>query len=88
MRGRDHLLRAQADLQLAQVLALSRRGLPSLHGRRRGDLHVLVNVMVPKNLSEEQRELLERLAQSTNGQNYPAAERESFFDRLRHAFKT
>jgi len=81
-------LHIPAGTQPGTLIALSRRGLPSLHGRRRGDLHVLVNVMVPKNLSEEQRELLERLAQSTNGQNYPAAERESFFDRLRHAFKT
>jgi len=81
-------LHIPAGTQPGTLIALSRRGLPSLHGRRRGDLHVLVNVMVPKNLSEEQRELLEKLAQSTNGQNYPAAEREGFFDRVRHAFKT
>ena len=55
-----------------RCVRLRGRGLPSLRGRRRGDLHVVVNVMIPSNLSDEQRELLRRFAESANGENYPA----------------
>jgi DnaJ-class molecular chaperone len=43
--------------------------------------------MVPRNLSEEQRELLEQFAGSANGENYPVDEERGFFDRIRHAFR-
>jgi molecular chaperone DnaJ len=63
-------------------------GLPSLQSRRRGDLHVVINVMVPRNLNDDQRELLERFAHSANGQNYPAAgEGGGLFERIRDAFR-
>jgi molecular chaperone DnaJ len=38
--------------------------MPPLQRGRRGDLKVVVNVAIPKRLSREQRELLERLAAS------------------------
>ena len=61
-------------------------GLPALRGRRRGDLHVVVNVMVPRNLSEEQRDLLKRFADSANGGNYEIEEEaNSLLDRIRQA---
>jgi molecular chaperone DnaJ len=74
--------------QPGTVVRLRERGLPSLGGRRRGDLHVVVNVMVPRNLSEEQRELLRQFADRANGANYPHEdERVGIFDRIRHAFR-
>ena len=75
--------------QPSTVIRLRHQGLPAIRGRRRGDLHVIVNVMVPSNLTDEQRELLERFANSENGENYPpAGERQGFFDRIRNAFGT
>jgi molecular chaperone DnaJ len=77
-----------AGTQPGSVIRLRGRGLPVLGGRRRGDLHVAVNVMVPRNLNDEQRDLLQRFAESTNGENYPAdGERGGLFERLRHAFR-
>jgi molecular chaperone DnaJ len=74
--------------QPGAVLRLKGRGLPSLRGSRRGDLHVVVNVMVPKNLSAEQRDLLRQFEESANGENYPAeAEGSGLFDRIRAAFR-
>jgi molecular chaperone DnaJ len=77
-----------AGSQPATVLRLRGKGMPSLRGRRHGDLHVVVNVMVPTNLSDEQRDLLRGFAESANGENYPA-EREGsgLFDRIRAAFR-
>ena len=45
--------------------------MPSLRRGRRGDQRVLVNVVVPRNLTAEQRELLERFA-DTLGRAQPA----------------
>ena len=42
------------------------KGVPHLHGNRRGDLRVLVNLQVPQALDPEQRRLLEELARSLN----------------------
>ena len=41
------------------------RGVPALQGYGRGDLKVVVNVAVPRNLTDEQRELLEQFAELT-----------------------
>ena len=74
--------------QPATVLRLRGRGLPELRGRGHGDLHVVVNVMVPSNLNDEQRELLQRFAESANGDTYPGPKQEGLFERIRHAFRT
>jgi molecular chaperone DnaJ len=81
-------LKLEPGTQPATVVRLRGRGLPSLRGRGSGDLHVVVNVMVPRNLSDDQRELLQRFADSANGENYPVGgESGGFFERLRHAFR-
>jgi molecular chaperone DnaJ len=71
------------------VLRLRGHGLPALRGRHKGDLHVVVNVLVPTRLDDEQRELLERFAESANGETYPEdkGHHEGLFDRLRNAFR-
>jgi molecular chaperone DnaJ len=50
--------------QSGTVLRLRGQGVPSLGGRGRGDLHVLVRVVVPKHLTSEQRRLFEQLAKT------------------------
>ncbi len=46
------------------VLRLKGQGIPALGGRGRGDLHVLVRVVVPRRLTSEQRKLFEQLAKT------------------------
>jgi molecular chaperone DnaJ len=72
--------------QPGTVLRLRERGLPSLRGRRRGDLHVVMNVLIPSNLSDDQRDLLRRFADSANGDTYDMRP-EGLFDRIRQAFR-
>lgn len=51
--------------QPAEVLTVRGRGMPSLRRPGRfGDLKVVANVVIPRRLTGEQRELLERLAES------------------------
>jgi molecular chaperone DnaJ len=51
-----------AGTQPGETVTLRARGMPPLGRGRTGDLHVHVNVVIPRRLNREQRELLERLA--------------------------
>jgi molecular chaperone DnaJ len=61
-------------------------GLPRLGGRRRGNQRVIVNVVVPTNLSEEQREVAERLDESLEEENLAPPNGDGLFSRVRKAF--
>jgi molecular chaperone DnaJ len=56
-------LRIDPGTESGTVLRLKGRGVPHLQRRGRGDLFVTVHVVTPRDLSEEERSLLERLAQ-------------------------
>jgi molecular chaperone DnaJ len=61
-------------------------GLPRLGGRRRGNLRVIVNVVVPTNLSEEQRQIAGRLDESLGEENLAPQHGDGIFSRVRRAF--
>lgn len=63
----DREVKIPAGAQTGHTVTLSGMGLPSLGGRGRGDQHVLVDVVIPEELSDEQRELVERLERSLRG---------------------
>ena len=67
--------------QPGEVLTLRGEGMPSLRRGRHGDLRVVVNVVVPRRLSDEQRELLERLNSTLGSENLRSDE--SLFAKLR-----
>src|SRR5436190_11226718 len=52
-----------AGTQQGAVAVLRRRGLPPLHGGRRGDQHIVFELVVPTDLDDEQREAAQRLAE-------------------------
>lgn len=56
--------------QSATTFTLRGRGMPNVNSRGRGDLHMTVNVEVPKALNREQKELLEKFADSCGEANY------------------
>ena len=58
-----------AGTQPGEVITLRARGLPPLQRGRTGDLHVHVNVVIPRKLSREQRDLTQRLADSLDDGN-------------------
>jgi molecular chaperone DnaJ len=57
--------------------------MPALRRGRHGDLRVVVNVLVPRRLTEEQLELMERLNDSLTDENLRS--QESVFAKLRRA---
>jgi molecular chaperone DnaJ len=72
-----------AGTQPGEVITLRGEGMPSLSRGRRGNLRVVVNVVIPRRLSHEQRELLERLNGTLTSENLKTDE--SMFAKLRRA---
>jgi molecular chaperone DnaJ len=59
--------------------------MPVLQGYGRGDQRVLVNVVVPRHLSDEQRRLLEEFDRHADERTYQSDE--GFFHKLKSAFR-
>jgi len=74
-----------AGVQPGEALTLRGQGMPSLRGGRRGDLRVVVHVVVPRRLTDEQRELLARLNDTLTEENLRSDE--SAFAKLRRAVR-
>jgi molecular chaperone DnaJ len=83
--GGEVELEFQAGTQPGETRVLRGRGMPVLQGFGRGDHRLLVNLSVPRNLTDEQRSLLEDFALSEHETNYKADG--SFFEKLRAAFR-
>lgn len=79
-----HELKVPPGTQTGEVFRLRGQGMPSLRGRGTGDLHVQVNIEVPKSLSESQEVLLRQLAEQEHVEVSP--HRKSFFDKVRDFF--
>ncbi len=81
----DVELEFEPGTQPGGLRVLAGRGMPVLQGRGRGDHRLLVNVAVPRRLTEEQRGLLERFEQVTDEGTYRPDD--GFFDKLKSAFR-
>ena len=71
--------------QPGEVITLRGQGMPSLRGGRRGDLKIVMNVVIPRRLSEEQRELIGRLQDTLTEENMRSDE--SMLAKLRRALR-
>jgi molecular chaperone DnaJ len=69
--------------QPGEVVTVRGEGMPALGRPRRGNLRVVVNVVVPRHLDGEQRELMERLNETLTDENLRSEE--SMFAKLRRA---
>jgi molecular chaperone DnaJ len=79
-------LEVPAGTQPGEVIVLRGKGMPALRRGRRGDLRVLVNVVVPRRLTAEQRELLEQLNDTLTEENLRSED--SMFAKLRRALRS
>lgn len=58
----EHKLTIPHGTQPGQVFTIKGAGMPPLHGGARGDLHVHMNLVVPKKVSEAEAKLIRELA--------------------------
>jgi molecular chaperone DnaJ len=78
-------LELPAGVQPGEVRLLRGRGMPVLQGFGRGDHRVLVNVSVPRRVSDEQRRLLAEFDAASDEHTY--RHDEGFFEKLKSAFR-
>ena len=77
-----HEMEVEPGTQSGEVVRLKGKGMPRLDGRGRGLLVALLKVETPKDLDEEQAELLKRLAELRGDD----AGHKGLFDKLKEAF--
>jgi DnaJ-class molecular chaperone len=84
----DRQIELPSGVQAGSRLVLHGHGLPGSKGGPPGDLVIAIRVIVPTNLSDEQREIAERLSESLGPENIPGERGdEGFFSRVRRAFQ-
>jgi molecular chaperone DnaJ len=74
-----------AGTQPNDMITLRGQGMPALGRARKGDLRVVLNVVIPRRLTHAQRELLETLRDSITEENLRAEE--SMFAKLRRTLR-
>ena len=79
-------VKIEPGTQSGKVLRLKNKGLPEINSSNKGDLLININVWTPKNLTKEEKEMLEKLAQSNNFKPNPSKNEKSFFDKMRDYF--
>ena len=67
----EAMLKIPSGTQPGKVLRMRGKGVPHLRGNGRGDQLVMVNVNVPKNLTNDQRKIFEDLAASLGSEVRP-----------------
>ena len=79
-------VKVEPGTQSGTVIRLKGKGLPSVNGYGTGDMYVKFIVYVPKKVSREEKELMERIAASENFKANASKDDKGFFDRLRNMF--
>ena len=80
-----------AGTQTGARFKIRGKGMPSVSGRGRGDLHVIARVTVPKKLTKEQKHLLEELAKTLKDEKVSLESQDDgadkpFFERVKDIF--
>jgi molecular chaperone DnaJ len=73
--------------QPGAVITLRGRGMPTIGRGHRGDQRVVLNVVIPRNLSGRQAELLQELRDSLTDENLREPAAESLVGKLKRAFR-
>lgn len=74
-----------AGSQPGEIVTLRGQGMPQLRRGRRGDLRVVLDVVVPRRLTDEQRELMQRLNATLTEENLRCEE--SVLSKVRRALR-
>ena len=79
-------IKIEAGTQPGKILRLKGKGLPDVNGYGRGDLLVNINVWIPKNLSKEEKRVLEKFNESESFKPKPSKYDKNIFEKMRNYF--
>lgn len=80
----DHKLKIESGTQSGDVITLRGKGIPHVRGGGRGDFLVQIQVVTPKKLSADQKQLLRKLAETLDGAK--PSEPKGILDKVKDAF--
>ncbi len=79
-------LKIEPGTQPDKILRLRNKGLPDINGYGNGDLLVKVQVFIPKDISKEDRKVIEKLRESESF-TPTKTEKDGFFSRVKNMFE-
>jgi molecular chaperone DnaJ len=80
-------IKIEPGTQPGKILRLRGKGLPEVNGYGQGDLLVNINVWVPKNLTKDERKIIEKFTESPGFTPNPDKTDRSFFERMKNYFE-
>ena len=80
-------IKVDPGTQPGKILRLRGKGIKDINGYGRGDQLIHLNVWTPKNVSGEERELLERLRNAQNFTPNPGKNDKGFFEKVKEYFQ-
>ena len=78
-------VKIEAGTQPGRILCLRGKGLPDVNGYGKGDLLAKVNVWIPKNLSKDEKKLVEKMRE-TEGFKPGSGDKKSIFSKMKDFF--
>ena len=78
-------VKIEAGTQPGKILRLRGKGLPDVNGYGKGDLLAKVNVWIPKNLSKDEKKLVEKMRE-TEGFKPGSGDKKSIFSKMKDFF--
>ncbi len=79
-------VKVDAGTQPGKILRLRGKGLPDINGYGRGDLLVKINVWIPKNLSKDDKKMMEGLRENPVFKPGKVDEKSGFFQKVKDFF--
>jgi len=79
-------LKVPAGTQTGTKFRLKDKGIQNVRGYGKGDQHIIVRIVTPTKLTEKQKQMLQDFAE-ISGQVPQGEHEESFFDKVKRAFK-
>lgn len=79
-------VKVEAGTQSGKILRLKGKGIPEVNGYRTGDLLVNINVWTPRDLNQDEREMMEQLMERENFKPSPTARDKGLFERIKEYF--
>ena len=79
-------VKIEAGTQPGKILRLRGKGLPDVNGYGKGDLLAKVNVWIPKNLSKDEKKLVEKMKETT-GFKPGSNDKKSIFSKMKDFFE-
>ena len=73
--------------QSGKVLRLRGKGLPDINGRGRGDIIVVVDVVIPTELTKDERKLVEELSKKPNFKRTDFRDNQDILTRMKNFFR-